>query len=175
MTSHVPTAVLPDVFRSVLSRVPTGVMVVTTRTSTGQEARTANSFTSVSLRPPLVSVCFSNTSPLTAALRASGLWGVSVLAADQHDLSVHFAHSRTAGDLAGIPHTIGERTGAALLTESVATLECRTVATLPAGDHTVVIGEVLAPLVRRDCTPLVFYRSGYHGVGSHAEHIGRGA
>jgi flavin reductase (DIM6/NTAB) family NADH-FMN oxidoreductase RutF len=167
MTTVNPATVLPDVFRSVLGRVPTGVMVVTTRTATGQEARTANSFTSVSLRPPLVSVCFSTASPLTAALRASGLWGVSVLAADQHDVSVHFAHRRTAGDLAGIPHTIGEHTGAALLTEAVVTLECRSVATLPAGDHTVVIGEVLAPLVRRDRTPLLFYRGGYHRVGSH--------
>lgn len=167
MTATDSLTVPPEIFRSVLGRVPTGVMVITTRTPTGQLARTANSFTSVSLDPPLVSVCFSDKSPFTAALLASGLWGVSVLAADQHELSIHFAHRRSPKDLTGIPHTIGPRTGAALLTESVATLECRSVLTHPAGDHTLLIAEVLALLPRRDQNPLVFYRGRYHDVGSH--------
>jgi flavin reductase (DIM6/NTAB) family NADH-FMN oxidoreductase RutF len=167
MTAADPLAVRPDLLRSVLGRVPTGVMVITTCTPTGQQARTANSFASVSLQPPLVSVCFSDKSPFTAALRASGLWGVSVLAADQHDLSVHFAHRRSPKDLVSVPHTIGELTGAALLTDCVATLECRSVLTQPAGDHTLLIGEVLTLLPRRDSTPLIFYRGAYHQVGSH--------
>ena len=160
----IPVAVSPDVFRSVLRNLPTGVVVVSTHTPTGHQARTANSFTSVSLQPPLVSVCFGDRSPFTAALCASGRWGVSVLAEDQPELSVHFAHSQTAWDLTGIPHTFGPLTGAPLLTECVATLECRSVATQPAGDHTVVIGEVLATVIRRDSTPLVFYQGGYHAV-----------
>jgi flavin reductase (DIM6/NTAB) family NADH-FMN oxidoreductase RutF len=166
MTATDSLTVPPETFRSVLGRVPTGVTVITTRTPTGQQARTANSFTSVSLEPPLVSVCFSDRSPFTAALRASGLWGVSVLAADQHELSIHFAHHRSAKDLAGIPHTIGALTEAALLTECMATLECRSVVTQPAGDHTLIIGEVLTLLVRRDSGPLIFYRGGYHDIGS---------
>jgi flavin reductase (DIM6/NTAB) family NADH-FMN oxidoreductase RutF len=166
MTAAEPLTVRPDLFRSVLGRIPTGVMVITTSTPTGQQARTANSFVSVSLRPPLVSVCFSDKSPFTAALRASGLWGVSVLAAEQHELSVHFAHRQSPKDLTGIPHTIGSLTGAALLTECVATMECRSVLTQPAGDHTLLIGEVLTLLPRRDSTPLLFYRGGYHQVGS---------
>ncbi len=165
MTATDPLTVSPDVFRSVLANLPTGVVVVTTPTPTGPMARAANSFTSVSLAPPLVSVCFRNASPLTPALCESGHWGVSVLAADQHDLCAHFANRSTARDLTDIPHTIGEHTGAALLTECVATLECRTVLTQPAGDHTVLIGEVLAITARRDHAPLVFYRGSYHGLG----------
>jgi flavin reductase (DIM6/NTAB) family NADH-FMN oxidoreductase RutF len=165
MTAADSLTVPAETFRSVLGRVPTAVMIITTRTPTGQQARTANSFASVSLEPPLVSVCFGDGSPFTAALRESGLWGVSVLAADQHELSVHFARRRSADDLAGIPHTIGARTGAALLTECVATLECRSVLTQPAGDHTLLIGEVLTLLVRRDDNPLIFYRGRYHDLG----------
>jgi flavin reductase len=158
-------SVLPDSLRSVLGRVPTGVMVVSTRTPGGYEAKTANSFTSVSLEPPLVSVCFSDKSPFTARLCASGLWGVSVLAADQRELSVHFARHDTARNLNGIPHTIGAVTGAPLLTESVATLECRSIHSQPAGDHTLLIGEVLSLRLHRDMAPLVFYRGRYHSIG----------
>jgi flavin reductase (DIM6/NTAB) family NADH-FMN oxidoreductase RutF len=166
MTATGALTIPPETFRSILGRVPTGVMVVTTRTPTGQQARTANSFTSVSLDPPLVSVCFSDKSPFTAALLASGLWGVSVLASDQHPLSVHFAHPHSRKDLAGIPHTIGPLTGAALLSDCVATLECRSVHTHPAGDHTLLIAQVLALHPRREHTPLLFYRGHYHNLGS---------
>lgn len=165
-TLEEPLSVAPDNLRSVLGRVPTGVMVITTSTPAGPEAKTANSFTSLSLEPPLVSVCFSDKSPFTARLCESGLWGVSVLAADQHELSVHFAHRGTARNLAGIPHRVGELTGAPLLTESLATLECRSIVTQPAGDHTLLIGEVLSLRLHRDTEPLIFYRGRYHSIGS---------
>jgi flavin reductase (DIM6/NTAB) family NADH-FMN oxidoreductase RutF len=58
--------VTPETMRSVLGRVPTGVMVVTTATPGGQAARTANSFTSVSLVPPLVSTCFGTSAAVNA-------------------------------------------------------------------------------------------------------------
>lgn len=164
MTATDPLTVSPNVFRKILGNLPTGVVVVTTPTGTGQIARSANSFTSVSLEPPLVSVCFTNTSPMTAALCASGSWGVSVLAADQRDLCAHFANRDTARDFSRVPHSVGPHTGAALLTDCVATIECRTVLTQEAGDHTVVIGEVLAMTTRREHGPLVFYRGKYHAI-----------
>src|SRR5262245_7695721 len=101
------SAIAPDSLRAVLGSVPTGVMVITTRTAGGHEARTANSFASVSLEPPLVSVCFGSASPFTAALCAAGSWGASVLADDQRELSARFSRWQTARDLAGVPHTIG--------------------------------------------------------------------
>jgi flavin reductase (DIM6/NTAB) family NADH-FMN oxidoreductase RutF len=161
MTATDPRTVSPDLFRSVLGNLPTGVVVITTPTPTGQLGRSANSFTSVSLEPPLVSVCFGTRSPMTAALCASGSWGVSVLAADQRALCKHFANRHTAHELAHVPHAIGPYTGAALLADCVATLECRTVFTQEAGDHTVLIGEVLALATQREHAPLLFYRGGY--------------
>ena len=161
MTATDPRTVSPDIFRSVLGNLPTGVVVITTTTPNGPIARSANSFTSVSLAPPLVSVCFTTTSPMTAALYASGSWGVSILAADLRDLCKHFANRHTAHDLSHVPHVLGPWTGCALLTECVATLECRTVLTQEAGDHVVLIGEVQALAARREHAPLLFYRGGY--------------
>jgi flavin reductase (DIM6/NTAB) family NADH-FMN oxidoreductase RutF len=157
--------VAPETMRAVLGHVPTGVMVVTVAAPGGQAARTANSFTSVSLEPPLVSVCFGATSPFATALCAAGGWGVSVLADDQRALSTHFARRETGRGLTGVPHTLGRHTGAALLTEAVVTMECRSVLTHPAGDHVLIVAEVLAMQLRRDQPPLVFHRGDYHSIG----------
>ncbi|QWF84054.1 flavin reductase family protein [Amycolatopsis sp. CA-230715] len=156
--------VAPDALRATLGGLPTGVTVITTRTEHGQDARTANSFTSVSLEPALVSVCFHRDSPFTAALRATGLWAVSVLAADQRALSARFANRATVRELDGVAHTIGSRTGAALLTGAVANLECRSVTARPAGDHVLFLAEVLSLRARGNTPALVFYRGGYHAI-----------
>jgi flavin reductase (DIM6/NTAB) family NADH-FMN oxidoreductase RutF len=161
MTSTAPALTATEL-RSVLGRMPTGVVVVTTATPAGQDARTANSFTSVSLAPPLVSVCFGTRSAFTARLRASGRWAVSVLAADQAVLSRHFADAATASDLTAVQHVTGAHTSAALLTESLASLECRTVTAQDVGDHVLFVGEVLHLHVHREAAPLVFFRSAYH-------------
>lgn len=160
MTSTAPQPTAAGL-RSVLGRVPTAVLVVTTTTPAGGLARTANSFTSVSLSPPLVSVCFGARSRIAANIHATGVWAVSVLAADQWRLSHRFADPATA-DLDDVPHEPGPHTGAALLTESLAGLECRTVVTHPAGDHVLFIGEVVGMHVHRDAAPLVFHRGAYH-------------
>jgi flavin reductase (DIM6/NTAB) family NADH-FMN oxidoreductase RutF len=161
MTSTAPV-LAPAELRSVLGRLPTGVVVVTTATPGGQDARTANSFTSVSLEPPLVSVCFGARSAFTARLRASGRWAVSVLAQDQDRLSRHFANAATASDLTGVPHVPGTHTSAALLTDSLASLECRTVTAQAVGDHVLFIGEVCHLHVHREAAPLIFFRGAYH-------------
>ncbi len=160
MTSTAPQ-LTPVGMRSVLGRIPTGVLVVTTTTPTGPLARTANSFTSLSLSPPLVSICFGDRSLFAASLRATGTWAVSVLAADQQALSRRFANPATAS-LDGVPHAPGTHTGAALLTEAIACLECHTTAVHPAGDHLLFIGEVLSLHANRVAPPLLFHRGDYH-------------
>jgi flavin reductase len=157
--------VKPTAFRAALGRIPTGVMVITTHTGDGHDARTANSFTSVSLEPALVSVCFATSSSFLRALVESGVWGVSVLAADQQHLSTYFAARGARRSLLDIPHVIGARTGVALLTEAVTTLECETFAIHEAGDHVMLIGEVLALCTHRDTASLVFYGGGYQSIG----------
>lgn len=155
------------VYRDVVGRFPTGVTVVSTRSPQGVRLMTANSLTSVSLDPLLVLVCIQLTARFHQPVVAAGEWAVSVLAADQEHLARIFAGRSGPADLGAVPHRLGRLTGAPLLTGAVAQLECRTVATHPGGDHTILLGAVLdGAVTRADVGPLVFYRGGYGAVAS---------
>ncbi|WP_018655735.1 flavin reductase family protein [Actinomadura flavalba] len=155
-------------FRAVAGRFATGVAVVTTVADGVDHAMTVNAFTSVSLDPLLVLFCAEKTARFHDAVLATGTWGVSLLARDMAETSQRFAtRGRPLDDqLAGLEHTRGARTGAALLGGAVATLECRTHAVHEGGDHSIVVGEVLdldAPEVA--AAPLVFYEGRYRTLG----------
>jgi flavin reductase (DIM6/NTAB) family NADH-FMN oxidoreductase RutF len=154
-------------FRDAVGRFPTGVTVVTARVGGRHHGMTANSFTSVSLDPVLVLICVERTARLHEFILTAGEWGVSVLGVEQEHVSRLFAEpGRPPGDaLRHVPHHYGRLTGAALLDGSLATFECRTVATYPGGDHTVLLGEVLGvSVLRPEGTPLVYYRGDYYGL-----------
>jgi len=156
----------PLQFRDAVGRFPTGVSVVTVRVGSRHHGMTANSFTSVSLHPVLVLICVERTARLHDMLLAAGEWGVSVLAADQEDVSRLFADpGRPSGEaLRSVRHHYGPLTGAALLKDALVTFECRTVAEHDGGDHTVLLGEVLdLNVLRPDDGPLVYYRGEYPG------------
>ncbi len=151
-------------FRAALGRFATGVTVVSAVADGVDYAMTANAVTSVSLDPPLVLVCVYQDARFHDAVLASGEWGVSILAADARPSAVWLAtHGRPlAGQLDPVPHHRGPVTGVALVDGSLATLECRTVATHPAGDHTVVIGEVVGvDLPDHAADPLTYFRGQY--------------
>lgn len=152
-------------FRSAVSRFPTGVTLLTTLRGDVPVGLTANAFVSVSLDPLLVLISVSRTARFHDAVLGSGVFGVSVLAATQEDVSRAFAtHGRQqrADAFARWPHTVGKASGCVLLDESVATLEARTVATHPGGDHTLVVGEVLSVAEPRpDIPPLIYHESRY--------------
>jgi flavin reductase (DIM6/NTAB) family NADH-FMN oxidoreductase RutF len=152
-------------FRDAMGQFATGVTLVTTRAPDGADhAITANSVTSVSLDPLLVLVCVEQASRLHEAVLESGLWAVSVLGLDGEPVSRRLARRGhdTDGALAGVPHSRGPYTGALMLDTALATVECRTVAAHPGGDHTVLIGEVLAMAAPRpDAPPLIWHRGRY--------------
>ncbi len=151
-------------FRAALGRFATGVTVVSAVADGVDYAMTANAVTSVSLDPPMVLVCVYQDARFHDAVLASGEWGVSILAADARPSAVWLAtHGRPlAGQLDPVPHHRGPVTGVALVDGSLATLECRTVATHPAGDHTVVIGEVVGvDLPDHAADPLTYFRGQY--------------
>ncbi len=150
-------------FRRALGRFATGITVVTTRDGGFDHAMTANAFTSVSLDPPLVLVCVEKESRFHDAVLASGEWGVSVLNAGARPLSQWFAtRGRPLHDqLARAPHRRGGQTGVALLDDAVSWLECRTWSVTSAGDHSVVIGEVIGAEVRaEDSAGVLLYHRG---------------
>jgi flavin reductase (DIM6/NTAB) family NADH-FMN oxidoreductase RutF len=160
-------------FRDAMGQFPTGVTLVTTRAADGVDhAITANSVTSVSLEPLLLLVCVEHASRLHDAVLESGLWAVSMLGLDGEPVSRRLARRGhdTDGALAGVPHSRGRHTGAYLLDTALATIECRTVAAHPGGDHTVLIGEVLSVATPRPGgPPLVWHRGRYTALAEPVE------
>jgi len=128
---------------------------------------TANTFTSVSLEPVLVSVSVERVARLHDLALAAGERAVSVLAADQERVSRLFSRrGRPDSEVfAAVPHHFGPLTGAALIDGALATFECRTVESYQGGDHTVLVGEVLGmSLPRPDASPLVFHGGRYRST-----------
>lgn len=129
--------------RDVLGTFITGVTVVTTRDAAGvAHGVTANSFSSVSLEPPLVLWSQALTSRSHPAFRDGAHFAVNILAHDQVALSQHFARSRD-DKFAAIAHGSGAG-GAPLLDGASAQLECVKVAAHVSGDHVIFIGRIVA-------------------------------
>jgi flavin reductase (DIM6/NTAB) family NADH-FMN oxidoreductase RutF len=126
-----------------VGRFATGVAIVTTRLGEVDHAMTVNSFTSVSLEPLLVLFCAEKVARFHDAVLEAGVWGVSVLPASLEEASRFFAHRGRPlnGQLARWPHHRG-KSGVALFDDALATVECRTHAVYPGGDHSVVVGAV---------------------------------
>ncbi|WP_446664593.1 flavin reductase family protein [Flexivirga sp. B27] len=162
--SELTQSVTPRALRDAMGCLATGVCVITTFSAGHDVAMTANSVTSVSLDPPLVLVCIAKTARFHEAILQSGRWGISILDAGSHELSTAFAvPGRDAADqLANVRFDRGPETDVALLTSSVAQLECLTNAVHPAGDHDIVIGEVKSLAhVGPGKHPLLFHRGRY--------------
>lgn len=141
-------------FRSALGGFPTGVAVVTTRTTTGDPVGiTINSFSSVSLDPPLVLWSLAAKSPSLAHFALGTHHVIHVLAHDQEELAQRFA-SRIPDKFDGIDHVINDN-NIPLFSECVATFDCVTHALYAEGDHVIVIARVDA-LDQRARDPLLF-------------------
>jgi flavin reductase len=157
-----------DAFRRAVGRFATGVTVITTVHDGRRLGVTANSFTSVSLDPILVLVSVQKNSRFHVPVLAAGIWGVSVLTADMEDAARFFASDgRHLADepFAGWKHSVGRRTGVTLLDDALATFECRTVLAYEGGDHTLLLGEVVAlDSSRSDAQPLLFYDGAYRAL-----------
>ncbi|MFJ9522343.1 flavin reductase family protein [Kitasatospora sp. NPDC101801] len=144
--------------RAVLGRYATGVAVVTTRYRGRPAGLTVNSFTSVSLDPPLVLWCLQLSATSRVAFTGADHFAVHLLAADQRELAVRFAGP---GDrFAGLGDRAG-RYGLPLLEGTVATLVCHRDRTVPAGDHLILIGRVLEHRATSGA-PLLFVDGGFH-------------
>ena len=150
----------PDTFRSVLGRFASGVTVVTARNESGRDyGMTVSAFCSVSLVPPLVLVCIEQSASSHDALLETSHFAINILAADQEPISRRFSGDDEHTRFDGVGYSRGT-TGAALIDDALAHIECRRVSHHPAGDHTIVVGEVEAA-VAHSARPLLYYRGGY--------------
>lgn len=148
-------------FRSVLGLFATGVVAITALDPVDGRpcGLAANSFTSVSLDPPLVAFCVAHTSTSWPRARGAGVVTVNVLAEHQRAACVQMATS--GGDkFAGLSWT-GSPAGNPVLDGALAWLDCRIDAEHPAGDHVIVVARVLQLDTHAAGGPLVFYRGGY--------------
>lgn len=162
MTNHL-ISVEADEFRTAMRRWATGVTLVTAQHNNIQHGMTVSSFTSVSLKPPLVLVSLEQNAKTTRLIHASGAFGVSILGEDQHLISERFA-----GRLPEINNRFDGleffilKTGAPLLAAGLANLDCRIVSAIDAGTHTLFLGEVVDLRIGSNTKPLIYYERGYH-------------
>jgi len=150
-------------FRQLLGRFATGVTVLTVRDPEGRPAgMTASSLASVSLEPPLVSVCVDHAAELHDLILAAPEFVVNVLEGAQEELSRRFA-DRHDDRFDGVGYHLGPE-GRIRLDGALAHIECERFATHPGGDHTIVIGRVIGGETH-DGRPLLYYRGGYAALG----------
>ena len=146
-----------------MARFATGVSVVATAHDGVRYGMTVNSLTSVSLDPTLMLFCCERDSSLHEPLLAAGVWGASILSAEQQSVAAWFATRGRPGvdQFEGQDARAGALTGAPLLNDALAWFECRTWATYDGGDHTIVVGEVLDLGCGDDAPGLLYFRSRY--------------
>lgn len=151
--------------RRVMGQFATGVTVITTKTSKGNYGFTANSFTSVSLDPPLVLFCLNKASDGCQLFLESRVFAVNILQNDQIPISNQFANNRLdAGErFKGILYTLG-KTGSPLLTATLGWLDCELHAHHDGGDHLIFVGKVVDILQTDAKNPLLYYGGGYRNI-----------
>lgn len=160
-------------FREALGSFVSGVTIITAQDldtelgaddgAAGDVAMTASAFMSVSIEPPLVAIGVGEQTRMFDLLARQDRWAVSILPHDLRHLASRFAQHNRPGDrllFADLASRRGPYTGALLLDHAIATLECSTEQLVPAGDHLLVVGRVIAldhPAPQR--SPLVYFRS----------------
>jgi flavin reductase (DIM6/NTAB) family NADH-FMN oxidoreductase RutF len=122
---------------------------------------TVNSLTSVSLRPPLISICVDREREMHDTILGAGRFVLNVLRSPQEALARRFSE-RHEDRFEGIGYQLSPD-GLILLDGTLAHIECERYARYPGGDHTIVIGKVTGGAVK-DGRPLLFYRGGYAGL-----------
>jgi len=173
-----PSTVDVSAFRKAMGSFPSGVTVVTVASDDGDmHGMTVNSFSSVSLDPVLVLVCLNQTSRGLGLIERAGAFAVNVLSAGQQDVSRWFANRyRPAGPAMfdGVPFEPGV-TGSPVLAGATASFDCRLRQSHRAGDHLIVLGEVIALVHRPQLEPLIFHAGSYKSLEQGPSPAGRAA
>ncbi len=153
----------PQLYRRTCAQFATGIAVVTVADSDGRpHGLTVNSFTSVSLDPPLVLVSIDLRNSILGHFRAAEVFAVNILAEGQEGLSQRFSGAFD-NRFEGVKWTMSAL-GVPVIADVLAHLECAVVQSMEVGDHTVLIGEV-RQAAWSEGKPLVYFNSGYRHLG----------
>ena len=151
----------PREFRDTVGCFATGITIITTVQQDGNPVGlTANSFTSLSLDPPMVLFCLDCNVASFEAFRADGHFAVNILSTEQQALSAQFARSGPE-KWNGVSYDTWD-SGSPIFPGSLASMECKVASINQGGDHVIVIGEVVRmERAQGDVTPLLYFRGGY--------------
>lgn len=164
-----PASIDARTFRRTCANFATGVTVAAVLDERGQpHGLTVNSFTSVSCTPPMVLICVDHRSSVLPHFRLDGHFGICVLCECQRDISVRFA-ARHPNKFDGLAWRVTDM-NVPLLEKSLAAFECRVQQCVEAGDHMIVIGEVLRA-EHRSGRPLLYYASDYARIQHSLDHV----
>lgn len=152
----------PEQLRRAMRAWTTGVTVVTVAHNGERHGMTVNSFTSVSLNPPLVVITLRKQTHTHALVEQAGAFGVSILAADQKELADRFAgkHTELTDRFAGL-EVESLTLGTPLLKHAVAQFDCQVVSTHLVGENTLFVAEVIAVRGEGAGDPLVYHNRVY--------------
>lgn len=148
-------------YRKVLGQFATGVTLVTTLSDNAPWAMTANSFTSISLNPPIVMVAVTHGLVTNRAIRESGAFAVNILNDDQMWLAKRFGSRNRPSDQFADVRTDTAITGSPIIQGCLAWVDCRLADLTEQGDHTVFFGRVEEMSLEAHGDPLLYYSSGY--------------
>ena len=152
-------------FRRILGHWTTGVAVVASVTAErAPRGLTANAVASVSLQPPLVLACVERSADTHDCIITAGCFAISMLRQSDEATARRFAGDDIADKFRGLAWRT-EATGAPVLDDALAWVDCRVRNRYDGGDHSIFIGEVVAGDAV-EAEPLVYYRSGYHRLAT---------
>ena len=156
----------PREFRRALGSFATGITVVTTASlDSGMVGITANSFNSVSLDPPLVLFSLDRRAYSVPAFHETGAFAINVLSDNQRHLSQIFA-TALIDKWDNVSYELWN-TGSPILTEALASFECKTQHIYDGGDHLIFVGRVTKMRYDIDAAPLLYFRGAYRRIGDH--------
>ena len=158
--------VTPEEFKGALGSWASGVTVVTTRLDDLVYGITVSSFSSLSMDPRLILVSLQDSNHLPHMIKKSKHFGVSILAVGQEETSGYFSTSGRdpLPEFDGEFSTMVKETGSPLIEGSIATIDCELESAFPGGDHTIVVGKVVAATFNTEKLPLMYFRRAYRSL-----------
>ncbi|WP_433429293.1 flavin reductase family protein [Nonomuraea sp. CA-141351] len=165
----IETIIDPLALRTVLGRFATGIVVITAGGPGGRPiGMTVNSFSSVSMNPPLILYCINRSSQLHPTLISAERFAVNVLTESQRNVSRQFA--RPGFDRFGAMSASSGSRGIPVLRESLAVIECVTDRVVRAGDHDIVLGQVLSAETTAHAVPepLIYFGGAYRSLAKNS-------
>lgn len=158
------TTLDPETLRAAMRAWSAGVTVVTAVHDGQRHGMTVNSFTSISLDPAMITISLQTGSRTHELVTNSRAFGLTILSADQADISDIFAGRKDAEDRFADVQTETLVTGAPLIVGGLAWLDCRVVESIGAGMNTLFVAEVLAARGTGEGNPLLYHNRSYWGL-----------